>query len=132
MRRGYPFGMHQRPYEKLIVWKEAYSLCLSVYRLTLNFPSHERFGLVSQMRRASSSVPLNITEGNTKRSNREKIRFIDIALGSLEELHCASRLSRDLDYLTSENFLDINRSTHRVSYLLTRLRLSLASLSLDS
>lgn len=119
--------MHQRPHEKLIVWKEAYNLCLSIYRTTSTFPSYERFGLTNQMRRAASSVPFNIAEGNTKRSGPEKIRYLDIAAASLEELHCESCLSRDLEYLPKEKFLAIDQRIQRVSYLLIRLRSALVS-----
>ncbi len=119
--------MHERPYERLIVWKEAYALCLHVYRVTASFPSHERFGLVSQMRRSSSSVPINIAEGNVKRSYREKIRYLDIAAGSLEELSCEMRLSRDLEYLAEQDYAHLCQRLHRVSYLLTNLRASLSS-----
>lgn len=119
--------MHQRPHEKLVVWREAYVLCLSVYRITANFPSYERFGLMTQMRRAASGVPINIAEGNTKRSSPEKIRFFDIAAASLEELHCEASLSRDLEYMTKEKFLAIERRIHKVSFLLVRLRTALAA-----
>ncbi len=114
--------MHERPYERLIVWKEAYALCLHVYRLTAAYPSYERFGLADQMRRASSSVPLNIVEGNVKRTNRDKVRYFDIAAGSLEELSCAARLSHDLKYLPDQEYDVLCRRIHRVSYLLTKFR----------
>lgn len=116
--------MHQRPYEKMIVWQEAYKLCLGIYRVTTDFPTYERYGLTNQMRRASSSIAINLAEGNAKRTKADKIRYFDIAFGSLEELHCESRLSRDLEYLSKEKFERIDRGIHRVSYLLTRLRAS--------
>lgn len=119
--------MHIRPYEKLIVWKEAYSLCLAVYRYTLAFPSYERFGLSSQIRRASSSIPLNIAEGNSKRSYADKVRFLDIAAASLEEVHCIARLGKDLEYLDERQFCSIDRRIHRVSYLLMKLRAAFAT-----
>lgn len=110
-----------RPYEKLIVWQEAYKLCLNVYQYTAAFPDHERFGLMSQMRRSSYSVPTNITEGNARRSAKEKIRFFRIAQSSLEELHCECRLSQDLKYLTDDRFKEMDDYIQRVSYLLTKL-----------
>lgn len=111
----------ERPYEKLIVWQEAYKLCLVIYKLTAGFPSHERFGLVSQMRRSAYSVPINIAEGNARRSAKEKARFFEIAHASLEELHCEFRLSLDLDYLTKADFLELDDRIQRVSYLLIKL-----------
>ncbi len=88
--------MRERPYEKLVAWQESYKLCLWVYTFTKKFPPDERFGLVSQMRRSSYSIPTNIAEGNMKSSNKDKIRFFEIAQASLEELHCESKLSLDL------------------------------------
>jgi four helix bundle protein len=117
--------MHQRPYEKLIVWKEAHLLCLRIYRETKVFPIEERFSLVSQMRRAAYSVPMNIAEGNTKHSRKDQCRFIDIAMGSLEELHYQSLLAREIRCLSDTAFIAIDDAVQRVSYLLTKLRQSL-------
>lgn len=115
-----------RPYEKLIVWREAYQLCLMVYRHTASFPTSERFGLVSQMRRSAYSVPINIVEGNARRSPKEKARFFRIAQASLEELHCECRLSQDLSYLTNDQFREVDDHIQRVSYLLVKLVASLS------
>lgn len=117
--------MHERPYEKLIVWQESYKLCLFVYKLTIKFPPYERFGLVSQMRRSSYSVPINIAEGNSKKSTKEKERFFEIAHASLEELHCESRLSKDLDYISAQEYESLDDHSQRVSYLLIKFRNSL-------
>jgi four helix bundle protein len=117
--------MHERPYEKLIVWQEAYKLCLFVYKLTIKFPIHERFGLASQMRRSSYSVPNNIAEGNSKKSSKEKGHFFETAHASLEELHCESRLSKDLNYINEQEYNDADDRIQRVSYLLTKLRASI-------
>lgn len=121
----YVVCMHQRPHEKLIAWQESYKLCLSVYKLTLSYPYNERFGLTSQIRRASYSVPMNIAEGNSKRTKKEKSHFLDIALASLEELHCQLQLSKDLDYIKKSDFELHDGHVNRVSYLITKLRLSL-------
>lgn len=114
--------MHQRPYEKLIVWQEAYRLSLSVYRITADFPSYEKFGLTNQARRSAVSVPLNIAEGNAKRTKADQARFLDIATGSLEELHCSLRISRDLKYMDHGQFERIDHQVQRTSFLLMRLR----------
>ena len=117
--------MHPRLHEKLIVWQASYALCLFVYRITRSFPSCERFGLISQMRRSAYIIPTNIAEGNAKRTKPDKVRFIDIAIGSLEELHCESRLSRDLSYCTQQHFSFVDDQVNRISFLLHRLRSSL-------
>ncbi|TSC79555.1 MAG: S23 ribosomal protein [Candidatus Peregrinibacteria bacterium Gr01-1014_25] len=117
--------MHQRPHERLVVWQEAYQLCLSMYRLTDSFPARERFALVNQQRRSAYSVPMNIAEGNAKSSPKERAHFFEIAHGSLEELHCQCMLARDLLYLSGKDYLKIDEHIHRVSYLLFRIRQSL-------
>lgn len=75
-----------RTFQDLAVWQKAHQLALHTYRLTASFPAAERYGLVSQMRRAAVSVPANIAEGFRKRSSRAKFNFHNIAQGSLEEL----------------------------------------------
>ena len=106
-------------FEDLDVWRRAHALVLEVYRLTGGFPNDEKFGLVSQMRRAAVSVPANIAEGYKKRGNKDKANFYNIAQGSLEELRYYYILSRDLGYLKSPPaeptaFEVIGRMLHRL------------------
>ena len=122
--------MRERPYQKLIVWREAHVLCLHVYALVKLLPDDERFRLVSQMCRSAYSVPMNIAEGHAKRSRKEYLRFIDIAVGSLEELHYQLLLSRDLAYLSFQDFEKAVNQLQKVSYLLMRLRAALIQKSL--
>jgi len=72
-------------FTELKVWQRSHELTLEVYRVTASFPSTERFGLISQPRRASASVPTNIAEGSKRQSNQEYARFLNIAEGSLAE-----------------------------------------------
>jgi four helix bundle protein len=88
-----------RCFQDLEVWQKAHELVLDVYRVTKGFPSDERYGLVSQMRRAAVSVPANIAEGFKRRGQREKIRFYNIGESSLEEVKYYFILSRDLGYV---------------------------------
>lgn len=90
-------------FEDLGVWQKAHQLVLAVYRLTRTYPDAERFGLVSQMRRSAVSVPANIAEGFKKRGTADKLRYYNIAQGSLEELRYYLILSRDLCYLKPED-----------------------------
>jgi four helix bundle protein len=112
----------QRYYEKLIVWKEAHALCLSVYKITAAFPSSERFALVVQMRKSSSSVSTNIVEGNGRRTLPQKLRFAEIAEGSLDELDYQLLLSFDLGYINKEKFDELRSHAQRVKYLLSQFR----------
>ena len=74
------------PYQELKAWQSAMALIVEVYRITARLPHSERFGLVQQMRRSAISVSSNLAEGHIRRSKREFLRFVVIALGSLAEL----------------------------------------------
>jgi four helix bundle protein len=94
-------------FEQLEVWKKAHALVLKVYKMSGAFPSDERFGLTSQLRRAIVSVPANIAEGFIKRSKSDKARFYNIAEGSLEECRYYFILARDLGFAdTAEHMRD--------------------------
>ena len=88
-----------RRFEDLIVWQKSHSLVLEIYKTTKHFPDEERFGLISQMRRAVVSVPANIAEGFKKQTLRDKRNFYNISQGSLEESRYYIILSRDLGYI---------------------------------
>ncbi len=92
-----------RRFEDLTVWQKAHQLVLAIYKLTRDFPSEEKFALVSQMRRAAVSIPANIAEGFKKRGKKDKANFYNIAQGSLEELRYYIILSKDLGYLSIVN-----------------------------
>jgi len=85
-------------FEQLEVWKEAHELVLHVYKNAQKLPADEKFGLISQMRRASVSVPANIAEGFKRRSRADKIHFYNIAQASLEGLRYYFILCRDLGF----------------------------------
>lgn len=85
-------------FEDLIVWQKAHEFVLSVYRITENFPRTEIYGLTSQLRRAAVSIPANIAEGFKKRGRADKVRFLNIAQGSLEECRYYLILAKDLNY----------------------------------
>ena len=86
----------------LIVWQKAHAFVLSTYRMSSSFPKTEIHGLISQLRRAAVSVPANIAEGFKKRSSAEKVRYMNIAQGSLEECRYYLILSKDLGYADTE------------------------------
>ena len=87
-----------RGYKDLIVWQKAMQLVKGIYLLTREFPSDERFGLISQMRRAAVSVPSNIAEGQARHSTGEFIQFISHAEGSVAELETQLTIAVDLSY----------------------------------
>lgn len=85
-------------FTELKIWQQSHALVLEIYPLTARFPTDERFGLVSQLRRAAASVPSNIAEGSKKASNADYARFLNIAEASLAETEYLLILSRDLGY----------------------------------
>jgi len=87
-----------KSFEDLIVWQKAHAWVLSVYRASEGFPVKENYALTSQLRRAAMSVPANKAEGFKKRGPRDKLRFFNIAQGSLEESRYFLILARDLGY----------------------------------
>ena len=90
-------------YKELDAWKESIELVQLVYEITQKFPSEEKFGLVSQLRRASVSVPSNIAEGCSRSSNKEYKRFVEIALGSILELETQLIIAAKLKLIHSEH-----------------------------
>jgi four helix bundle protein len=87
-----------KSFEDLVVWQKAHLFVITVYRMTGLFPKHEIYGLVSQFRRAAVSIAANIAEGFCKRSKAEKMRFYNIAQGSVEECRYYIILTKDLEY----------------------------------
>ncbi|WP_026967271.1 four helix bundle protein [Algoriphagus terrigena] len=85
-------------YKELIVWKKAIRLCAHIYRLTADFPNEERFGLISQIRRAVVSVPSNIAEGGGRRTDKEFAHFLGIAHGSICEVESQLYVSVELEF----------------------------------
>jgi four helix bundle protein len=85
-------------FEDLIVWQKAHQFVLKAYQYFGNFPKTEIYGLVSQFRRAAVSIPANIAEGFKRRSKTEKVRFMNIAQSSLEEVRYYLILAKDLHY----------------------------------
>ena len=91
-------------FESLKAWQSAQSFALAVYRATAAWPAHERYGMAAQARRAAVSVSANIAEGSAKRGNREFHRYLDIANGSLAELQVYLLLAKELGYLTTADW----------------------------
>ena len=90
--------MSSKTFEDVGVWKAAHEFVLGVYKLSEGFPRHEAYGLTSQFRRAAVSIPANFAEGFRKASLADKLRFYNIAQGSLEECRYYLILARDLGY----------------------------------
>jgi four helix bundle protein len=94
-----------RRYQQLVVWRKAMQLVTEVYRVTGGFPDTEKFGLVSQMRRAAVSLPSNIAEGTGRGTDKEFSRFLQIARGSLFELETQIEIATRLGLINQTNSL---------------------------
>lgn len=107
-----------KTFKDLLVWQKAHKMVLEVYKITANYPKHELFALVSQIRRAAVSVPANIVEGFRRTGSQDSIRFYNIADASLEELKYHMFLSKDLNYLENNNYQNITSMMNEVGRLL--------------
>ena len=112
-------------FEKLTAWNKAMDLAELVYRATNEFPESERFGFISQMRRAGVSVPSNVAEGSSRSSPGDNARFVEIAAGSLFEVVTQASLARRLGFLPDQDFQKLYSSAEEESRILSGLRRSL-------
>lgn len=106
----------------LDAWNAAMELVTELYRISTTFPPDERFGLVSQLRRAAVSVPSNLAEGYGRVSTRDFHRFIGQAHGSLLEVETQLEIAKNLGYITADEMLRLSRMTRRVAQLLYGLK----------
>jgi four helix bundle protein len=116
-------------YRSLIVWQKSIILVKEIYKLTAKFPNEERFGIVSQMRRAAVSIPSNIAEGQARRTTPDFIRFISTAEGSLAELDTQLTISIDLQFCDRENVKVVSTLIEENRKMLNALRRSLMTKS---
>ena len=100
-------------HKDLDIWKQGIELVEEVYKATAEFPKEEIYGLTNQMRRASVSIPSNISEGAARGSKKEFIKFLYVALGSLAELETQTIISEKLGYLKKHSLMDLIEKQRR-------------------
>jgi len=105
-------------FQDLKVWQKAHQLTLDIYKITENFPKHEIYGLVSQIRRAVVSIVSNIVEGFRRRFLKDSLHFYNIANSSLEEVRYQLLLARDLKYINDQEYQNISNLAEEVSKML--------------
>lgn len=110
-----------RDHTKLQAFQLADASALLIYKLTKEFPKEELYGLTSQMRRAAVSIPSNIVEGCSRETENEYLRFLEIAFGSLRELHYQLSLAERLGYTKKAMFSECNESLIRTGKVLSAL-----------
>ena len=114
--------MNKYGFEKLDVWNKSVELSEEIYIVTKNFPSDEKFGIISQLRRASVSVSSNIAEGSSRSSYKEQARFSEIAYGSLIEVLNQIILSYRLNFINEDSYLNLRELIEEISNKLNGLR----------
>jgi four helix bundle protein len=112
----YTFG-----FERLEVWIKSRLLTKKVYLLTSDFPDHERFGLISQLRRAVISICSNLAEGASRKSKKDQAHFYNVAFSSLMETLNQLILSNDLNYVELKNLDEIRNDIHVISIMINNL-----------
>jgi four helix bundle protein len=110
-----------KDFRNLIVWQKSHDLTMAVYKETKNFPKEELYGLVSQMRRATSSIPTNIAEGCGKHTDKEFANYLQISMGSACETEYLIFLSGELGYITAINTQELIRSITEIKKMLASL-----------
>ena len=108
-------------YKELKVWHKSHSLVLNIYEITKQFPKEEIFGITSQLRRASYSIPSNIAEGCGKFSQKDFANFLQIALGSSNEVEYLLLLGKDLKFMNDDIFKLLNNSINEIKAMLINL-----------
>ncbi len=114
-----------RDYKKYDIWKLSHLLTLEVYRITESFPKEEIFGLTSQIRRASSSIGINIVEGCGRGSDEDFKRFLRNASGSAFEVEYILLLSKDLNYISEDKFIELTPKAEELKIKISKLILKI-------
>lgn len=109
-------------HKKLKVWKKSVVLVKQIYSITNKYPNEEKFGLVSQIRRASVSVPSNISEGASRSSSKERKRFYEIARSSLVEVDTQLVISETLGYLSKKDIERVCNLMNEVFAMLSQMK----------
>lgn len=110
-----------RPHENLEVWKKSIDFVVMTYLQTKHFPSEERFGLTSQIRRSAVSIPANIAEGAARQSDKEFLRFLAIAQGSCSEVETEILIAEKLGFLSQSNYAELKAEADSIGRMLIGL-----------
>ena len=114
-------------FRDLRVYQNSISLLKELYLLMDSFPTKEQFALCDQLRRASVSIPSNIAEGMSRSSDKEKVHFLEISYGSLMEVLCQIEISKELKYISNEQFMSIKDQITIIAKQLSKLKVALNS-----
>ncbi|OGH59489.1 MAG: four helix bundle protein [Candidatus Magasanikbacteria bacterium RIFCSPHIGHO2_01_FULL_33_34] len=112
-------------YRELIVWQKSIELVIEIYKLTNLFPTEEKFGLISQMKRCSISIPSNIAEGYARKNKKENAHFINISFGSATELETQIIISKKLNFINNNQWEKVDQLLLEVLRMLYKYRQAL-------
>jgi len=117
--------MKVQSYKDLTVWKKSMEFVTDVYRVTDNFPPSERYGLTSQIRRPSVSIPANIAEGSGRGTRKEYAHFVHIAYGSISETETLLEIARNLEYIDDVQYKHLASTLDEIARMTRVMRKSL-------
>jgi four helix bundle protein len=110
-----------KDFRQLKVWEKSHQLALAIYKATKEFPKEELYGLISQIRRSSMSIPTNIAEGCGRNTDADFARFLQMAMGSASEAEYQLILARDLEFLPKESYEKLQNDAEEVKRMLASL-----------
>ena len=110
-----------RNFKTLLVWQKSHELVLEIYNITQDFPNEERFCLTSQIRRASTSIALNIAEGCGRKTEKEFANFLNISFGSCSEVEYALLLCKDLNIIKEERYNELDNKLSEIKKMISAL-----------
>ncbi|KAF2328847.1 four helix bundle protein [Flavobacterium ginsenosidimutans] len=108
-------------FKKILVWQKSISLVTKIYKATSTFPKEEMFGLTSQIRRSSVSIPSNIAEGSGRESSKDFLRFLYISLGSIFEMQTQLEIAKNIIYINEEEFNLLYEDSREIERMLASL-----------
>lgn len=114
--------MYLFSFEKLEVWKESKSLVKNIYELTKEFPSDEKYGLTSQLRRASVSIASNLAEGTSRNTKKDKAHFTSLAYSSTMEVLNQLIIAQELELVTDEVYTELRDRIYKITNMLNALK----------
>ncbi len=116
--------MFEYSFERLEVWKKSMELVKMIYDVTKSFPVSEKYGLTSQLRRATVSISSNLAEGTSRISNKDKAHFTTLSFSSAMEVLNQILIAKELEFLSEENYIEIRKKISKITNMLNSLRKS--------
>ena len=112
-------------FKDLEIWRLSRRFCSDIYSITASFPSEEKFGLTNQLRRASVSIPSNIAEGSSRKSNKDFSRFLEIAIGSIYEIETQLLIAKDLKFISDKQQEKLNKKLNSILKMTVKFKSTL-------